>query len=98
MQYGAGSVAVLAGDRDVIARYLGSASTATQFVDHFRAEGQKYDYQWEERWIRDEGYLKIVPETVERLLKATGVDARRDRLSSACRPPSPASRQPSPSA
>ena len=74
MQYGAGSAALLTGNSDVIARYLGSASSATQFVDHFRAEGQKYDYQWEERWIRDEGYLKIVPETVARLLKTTGVD------------------------
>jgi len=73
MQYGAGSAAFRIGTGDVIARYLGSASTATQFVDHFRAEGQKYDYQWEERWIRDEGYLKIVPETVERLFKSAGV-------------------------
>ena len=75
MQYGAGSVAVLTGTTDVIARYLGSASSATQFVDHFRAEGQKYDYQWEERWIRDEGYLKIVPETVARLLQSCGVES-----------------------
>ena len=73
MQYGAGSAALLTGDANLIARYLGSASSATQFVDHFRAEGQRYDYQWEERWIRDEGYLKIVPETVARLLEATGV-------------------------
>jgi uncharacterized OB-fold protein len=60
------------GAGEVIARFLGSASCATQFVDHFRAEGQKYDYQWEERWVRDEGYLKIVPQTVERLLTAAG--------------------------
>lgn len=73
MQYGSGSFAIRTGSGDrVIARYLGSASSAVPFVDHFRAEGQSYDYQWEERWIRDEGYLKIVPATVERLLKATG--------------------------
>jgi 3-hydroxy-3-methylglutaryl CoA synthase len=72
MQYGSGSVALRLGTEGVIARFLGSASSATQFVDHFRAEGQKYDYQWEERWIRDEGYLKIVPETVERLLVGSG--------------------------
>jgi 3-hydroxy-3-methylglutaryl CoA synthase/uncharacterized OB-fold protein len=71
MQYGAGSVALRIGAGEIIARYLGSASSATQFVDHFRAEGQKYDYQWEERWIRDEGYLKIVPDAVERLLRAS---------------------------
>jgi 3-hydroxy-3-methylglutaryl CoA synthase len=75
MQYGAGGAAFRTGAGDVIARYVGSASSASQFVDHFRTDGQKYDYQWEERWIRDEGYLKIVPEAVERLLKSTGVTA-----------------------
>jgi 3-hydroxy-3-methylglutaryl CoA synthase len=75
MQYGAGGAAFRTGVGDTIARYLGSASSASQFVDHFRTDGQKYDYQWEERWIRDEGYLKIVPEAVERLLKLTSVSA-----------------------
>lgn len=72
MQYGAGSFAVRTGAGEILARYLGSASSAGAFVDHFRAAGQPYDYQWEERWIRDEGYMKIVPETVKRLLTATG--------------------------
>jgi 3-hydroxy-3-methylglutaryl CoA synthase/uncharacterized OB-fold protein len=75
MQYGAGGFAVIAGAGNVLARYVGSASDAGAFVDHFRATGQNYDYQWEERWIRDEGYLKIVPDTVGRLLKATGTKA-----------------------
>jgi 3-hydroxy-3-methylglutaryl CoA synthase len=75
MQYGAGGFAVWTGSGDVLAHYLGSASDAVAFVDHFRATGERYDYQWEERWIRDEGYLKIVPDTVERVLKATGTHA-----------------------
>ena len=75
MQYGAGSVAMRIGAGDVIAKFLGSATSTNQFIDHFRAAGEKYDYQWEERWIRDEGYLKIVPEAVGRLLKSTGVTA-----------------------
>jgi 3-hydroxy-3-methylglutaryl CoA synthase len=73
MQYGAGSFALRVGTDSLIARLLGTASSASQFVDHFRASGQKYDYYWEERWVRDEGYLKIVPETVGRLFKQTGV-------------------------
>ncbi|TNE40723.1 MAG: 3-hydroxy-3-methylglutaryl CoA synthase, partial [Alphaproteobacteria bacterium] len=31
-------------------------------------------YNWEERWIRDEGYLKIVPTAISGLLEKTGVD------------------------
>jgi len=73
MQYGAGSCAVLVSREALIARYLGGTSSASPFVDHFRAQGHKYDYQWEERWIRDEGYLKIVPEAVGRLFAQTGV-------------------------
>lgn len=75
MQYGAGSFAVCIGSNDVLARYLGGTSNSAAFVDHFRAAGEKYDYQWEERWIRDEGYLKIVPDTVARLLQSTGTQA-----------------------
>lgn len=74
MQYGSGSCALALGAGGVIARYLGGSSSASQFVDHFRAQGQKYDYQWEERWVRDEGYLKIVPEVVYRLLARAGLE------------------------
>ncbi|NMG55498.1 3-oxoacyl-[acyl-carrier-protein] synthase III C-terminal domain-containing protein [Aromatoleum aromaticum] len=45
------------------------------FVDHFRATEAKYDYVWEERWIRDEGYAKIVPEAVVAALNEAGVAA-----------------------
>jgi 3-hydroxy-3-methylglutaryl CoA synthase/uncharacterized OB-fold protein len=74
MRYGAGSFAVCVGTDHILARYVGSASNAEAFVDHFRAAGQRYDYQWEERWIREEGYLGIVSETVGRVLKRTGTE------------------------
>lgn len=72
-QYGAGASAVRVGRGDLIARFLGSAASVSPFVDHFRAEGEPYDYAWEERWVRDEGYLKIVPPTAARALKAASV-------------------------
>jgi 3-hydroxy-3-methylglutaryl CoA synthase len=75
MQLGAGSCALRIGTGQVIAKLLGSATVASQFVDHFRAAGEPYDYQWEERWIRDEGYSKIVPDVVNGLLKSTGAAA-----------------------
>jgi uncharacterized OB-fold protein len=59
----------------VIAKFLGSQSQTLDFVDHFRGEGEDFDYGWEERWIRDEGYSKIVPATVKALLEKTGVKA-----------------------
>jgi 3-hydroxy-3-methylglutaryl CoA synthase len=73
MQYGAGAAAFLVGEDQVAAELIGSASMTTLFVDHFRAAGAAYDYFWEERWIRDEGYLKIGVETVLRALSDANV-------------------------
>ena len=73
LAYGDGAAAVLLGSHDTIAEILGSHATTVDFVDHFRSAGAEFDYGWEERWIRDEGYLKLVPETVRALLEQTGV-------------------------
>jgi 3-hydroxy-3-methylglutaryl CoA synthase len=74
MQYGAGSVAFRVGSGDdMIARLIASSTRADQFVDHFRATGETFDYYWEERWIRDEGYAKIVPAAVKVALAKTNV-------------------------
>ena len=68
MQYGAGAASFLLGTDGVAAEIIGSASSTTLLVDHFRAAGAAYDYFWEERWIRDEGYLKIGVEAVRAAL------------------------------
>lgn len=52
----------------MLARYLGRHSVAVPFIDHFREGGERYDYYWEERWIRDEGVARIVPACVKALL------------------------------
>ena len=72
---GDGAAALLLGPGDGIARLLGSHSQAVDFIDHYRGQGRQFDYVWEERWIRDEGYLKIVPPVLAALLEKTGVKA-----------------------
>lgn len=61
ISFGAGAAAFTVGRERVLATLLGSASVTAGFVDHFRSADNRYDYYWEERWIRDEGYLKLVP-------------------------------------
>jgi 3-hydroxy-3-methylglutaryl CoA synthase len=73
MSYGAGAAAVALGHEGVIARPLGHASISAYFIDHFRASDVDHDYFWEERWIRDEGYAKIVPGVVKSALAKAGV-------------------------
>jgi 3-hydroxy-3-methylglutaryl CoA synthase len=77
LTYGAGAAAFLTGEHDVLARYLGSYSAAAPFVDHFRQSGEKYDYYWEERWIRDAGVAPIVPAAVARLLTRIDIPVAR---------------------
>lgn len=69
LEFGDGAAAVLIGGRNVLAEYLGSATVAVDFVDHFRLTGGAINYSWEERWIRDEGIGKLVPEAVTAALK-----------------------------
>ncbi|UCD56080.1 MAG: OB-fold domain-containing protein, partial [Candidatus Hydrogenedentota bacterium] len=75
MWYGDGAAALLMGTENVIAECLGSHSVSVDFVDHYRGSMHKYDYNWEERWIRDEGYSKIIPEVVTGLMNKCGVSA-----------------------
>ncbi|HMN74332.1 MAG TPA: 3-hydroxy-3-methylglutaryl CoA synthase, partial [Rhodoblastus sp.] len=60
---GDGAAALLVGEGDVVAELVAHANRTVDFVDHYRGDGVAYDYTWEERWIRDEGYNKIVPAT-----------------------------------
>ncbi len=73
MHYGDGAAALLIGRGAPIARLLGAHSETVDFVHQFRASERSHDYAWEERWIRDEGYMKIVPAALSALFKATGV-------------------------
>ncbi|KAB2913066.1 MAG: 3-hydroxy-3-methylglutaryl CoA synthase [Hyphomicrobiaceae bacterium] len=69
MTSGDGAAALLVGDGKPVARLLAKASRSADFVDHFRSLDNPYDYQWEERWIRDAGYMQIVPPVIARCLE-----------------------------
>ena len=75
MIQGDGAAAAMVGCGAPIATFVATHSTHADFVDHFRATGEAYDYGWEERWVRDEGYLKIVVETIQACLAQSGIRA-----------------------
>lgn len=64
MFYGDGAAAVLFGSKDVIAEFKGSYSVNCDFVDHYKGHSKEFDYGYEERWVRDVGYGKIIPEAI----------------------------------
>jgi len=75
MQYGDGAAALLVGRGAPVAKLLGAHTETVDFVHQYRQADHAHDYGWEERWIRDEGYLKIVPRAVGAVLKKAGADA-----------------------
>jgi len=74
MLFGDGAAAALVGVGRPIATLLASRSIRADLVDHFREAGQAHDYGWEERWVRDEGYLKIAVATIRACLADAGVE------------------------
>ncbi len=74
MNYGDGAAALLLGEGDPIAIIKGAASYHDDFVDQYRAADTDYDYALEERWIREEGYNKLVPKAVTAALDNAGLN------------------------
>ncbi len=72
---GDGAAAIAVGHGEPLAVLRGSASETIDFVDHFRASGRDGDYGWEERWVREEGFLKLVPPVIRRALAEAGLQA-----------------------
>lgn len=81
---GDGAAALLVGDGDPVAVLLAAHTESVDFVDHFRTEASEFDYTWEERWVRDEGIMKIVPKAAQALFEKTS--ASLDRVTHACFP------------
>ncbi len=74
MLFGDGAAAIAVGTENVIAELVGSFTQATDMIDHYRAEGEDFDYGWEERWVRDVGYMGILRRAVSSLLSKADVD------------------------
>jgi hydroxymethylglutaryl-CoA synthase len=70
---GHAAASVLVSPGQGLARLVASATLTVDFVDHYRSTGQAFDYDWEERWIRDEGYLKTVPRVIGAVLDQAGI-------------------------
>ena len=73
--FGDGAAAASVGTGRALATFVAARSVHADLVDHFRQTGEAYDYGWEERWVRDEGYMKIAAGAIKQCLAAAGVTA-----------------------
>ncbi|MGI9229223.1 MAG: zinc ribbon domain-containing protein [Gammaproteobacteria bacterium] len=71
LTYGHAAAALLLGKNDPIAVPIASASIHRDLVDQFRSRESSFDYALEQRWVRDEGYFKIVPDAIKHVLEMT---------------------------
>jgi len=70
---GDAAAAFVVGEGEPIARFVGSYSLSVDFVDHFRGSDAAFDYAWEARWVRDEGYSRIAGEALAGALRRFGL-------------------------
>ncbi len=85
--YGDGAAALLVGKDHVVAEFKGSHSITADLGDTVRETGQRFDRTWEERWVRDEGYSKLVPEAAGGLLEK--LDVKPDEIAKVILPGDP---------
>jgi 3-hydroxy-3-methylglutaryl CoA synthase len=67
--FGDGAAAFVVGKEDVIAELKGSHFVSRDFIDHRRMQEERFIHGWEARWIKDEGYVKIIQEAVTGFLE-----------------------------
>lgn len=66
---GDGAACFLVGKDEGIARLIGSHHATVDFVDHFRPQDRPFDYSWEPRWVRHEGFDKLVAAAIAQSLE-----------------------------
>jgi 3-hydroxy-3-methylglutaryl CoA synthase len=76
MIFGDGAAALLLGSDGVVAALEGTYSVAYDFPDYRRMRHDKFVRATESRFIREEGYSKIVPEAISGLLRKYHLEAK----------------------
>ena len=74
--FGDGAAAVLVGNSRVVASIEDSYTISDEILDIWRAAGDTFVRSGEDRFITDEGYMKVVPMAVSGLLKKSGLTSR----------------------
>ncbi|MEE9203201.1 MAG: OB-fold domain-containing protein [Dehalococcoidia bacterium] len=73
---GDGAVALLVGDKDVVAQLVDSRSLTHEILDVWRVSGEAYTHTWEDRFATEEGYAKFVSLAVAELLKKNNLTVK----------------------
>ena len=67
--FGDGAAALLLGNADVAVEVEGSHFITDQMIDVWRAEGDPFVRSWEERFVQEEGYQRVMLEGISGLMQ-----------------------------
>ncbi|MGD0780658.1 MAG: 3-oxoacyl-[acyl-carrier-protein] synthase III C-terminal domain-containing protein [Dehalococcoidales bacterium] len=73
---GDGAAAFIIGDKDVIATIEGSYSISNELLDVWRASGAKNVRSWEDRFVFEEGYLKVLPQAIKSFMEKSSLNTK----------------------
>jgi len=73
MFFGDGAGAVMVSSTKVAAEYIGGYTISEDFMDQWRSDKDTFVRAYEERFIRESGYTRIVPEAVNGVLSLCGL-------------------------
>jgi len=73
---GDGAAALLIGNADAVATVEGSYSLSSEFIDVWRLDTDTTIRTWEDRFVREEGYVKHLSKTVSKLLGKLGLSSK----------------------
>jgi len=74
LEFGDGAAAFLIGDGDVVATIDNIYTMNHEIFDVFRPSQERFVRSWEDRFVREAGYVKVVSEAVRAALKAFGME------------------------
>jgi len=71
--FGDGAAAFIVGDKDEIATIEASYSVSNELLDFWRADTSQFVHTWEDRWVQEEGYLKVFPQVIGEFFNKNGL-------------------------
>ncbi len=67
---GDGGASVVLGKDRVVAKFIGSYSISFDFPSPLKGSYKNFSRFWEDRWTRDEGFFKLIPEAIVTYLRS----------------------------
>jgi 3-hydroxy-3-methylglutaryl CoA synthase len=76
LEFGDGAAALMIGASDVIATIDHVSSFNNELYDVYRPASERFVRSWEDRFVREMGYTKIVPHAAKTALSSLGMEPR----------------------